>query len=61
MRIQLDILLLAKWPDCLPGHINASGLTIENPFQMRRKGIKLKLHLRDPSLEIDETRVHNII
>ena len=61
MRIQLDILLLAKWPACLPGHINASGLTIENPFQMRRRGIELKLHLCDPSLEIDETLVQNIV
>lgn len=61
MRIQLDILLLAKWPDCLPGHINASGLTIENPFQMRRRGIELKLHLCNPSLEIDETLVQNIV
>ena len=48
IRIQLDTPVLAKWLDCLPGHINASGLTIETPFQMRRRGVELKLHLGIP-------------
>ena len=61
MRIQLDTPVLAKWLDCLPGHINASGLTIETPFQMRRRGVELKLHLGDPPPEIDETLVQNIV
>jgi site-specific DNA recombinase len=55
------LLVLAKWLDCLPGHINASELTIENPFQMRRRGVELKLHLGDPPPEIDETLVQNIV
>ena len=53
--------VLAKWLDCLPGHINASELTIENPFQIRRRGVELKLHLGDPPPEIDETLVQNIV
>ena len=61
IRVQLDTPLLAKWLDCLPGHINASGLTIETPFQMRRRGVELKLHLGDPTPQIDETLVQNIV
>ena len=61
IRVQLDTPLLAKWLDCLPGHINASELTIETPFQMRRRGVELKLHLGDPPPEIDETLVQNIV
>ena len=61
MRIQLDTLVLAKWLDCLPGHINALELTIETPFQMRRRGVELKLHLGDPTPQIDETLVQNIV
>ena len=61
MRVQLDTLVLAKWLDCLPGHINALELTIETPFQMRRRGVELKLHLGDPPPEIDETLVQNIV
>jgi hypothetical protein len=61
IRIQLDTPVLAKWLDCLPGHINASGLTIETPFQMRRRGVELKLHLGDPPPQIDETLVQNIV
>ena len=61
IRVQLDTPVLAKWLDCLPGHINASGLTIETPFQMRRRGVELKLHLGDPPPQIDETLVQNIV
>ena len=34
---------------------------IEAPFQMRRRGVELKLHLGAPSPEIDQTLVQNII
>ena len=61
IRVQLDTPVLAKWLDCLPGHINASGLTIETPFHMRRRGVELKLHLGDPPPEIDEALVQNIV
>ena len=60
MRIQLGSLVLAKWLDCLPGKINTSELTIEAPFQKRRRGVELKLHLGDPPPEIDNTLVQNI-
>lgn len=60
MRIQLSTLVLAKWLDCLPGHIKESELTIEAPFQMRRRGVELKLHLGDPPPEIDKTLVQKI-
>ncbi len=60
MRIQLDTLVLVKRLDCLPGQINASELTIEAPFQMRRRGVELKLYFGDPSQEIDKTLVQNI-
>lgn len=46
--------------DCLPGQINASELTIETLFRMRRRGVELKLHLGDLPPEIDETLVRNI-
>lgn len=61
IRVQLDTPVLAKWLDCLPGHINASELTIETPFQMRRRGVELKLHLGDPPPQIDETLAQNIV
>lgn len=61
MRIQLDTLVLTKRLDCLPGHIYASELTIETPFQMRRRGVELKLHLGEPPQEIDQTLVQNIV
>ena len=60
MRIQLDTKALARRLDCLPVQINASELTIEAPFQMRRRGVELKLHLGDPPQEIDKTLVQNI-
>lgn len=61
MRIRLDTLDLAKWLHCLLGYINASELTIETPFQMRRRDVELKLHLGDPPPAIDETLVQNIV
>ncbi|MCK0142244.1 hypothetical protein [Aliiroseovarius sp. F20344] len=36
-------------------------LTIEAPFQMRRRGVELKLHLGEPPAEIDRTLVQNIM
>lgn len=60
LRIQLGTLVLAKRLDCLPGQINTSELTFEAPFQMRRRGVELKLYLGDPPPEIDETLVQNI-
>ncbi|MEL6372316.1 MAG: hypothetical protein AAFR03_16560 [Pseudomonadota bacterium] len=41
--------------------LNADALDIEVPFQMRRRGVELKLYLGDPPPEIDRTLVQNII
>ncbi|QGY00423.1 recombinase family protein [Roseovarius faecimaris] len=60
ISVQLDTKVLANWLGCLPGQINTSALTIEAPFQMRRRGVELKLHLGDPAPEIDKTLVQNI-
>ena len=36
-------------------------MTILSPFQMRRRGVELKLHLGEPPAEIDRTLVQNIV
>jgi len=41
--------------------INTAGLTINAPFQMRRRGVELKLHLGETPAEIDRTLVRNIV
>ena len=61
LTVRLDKAMLA---DCLggkPEQINPVELTIEAPFQMRRHGVELKLHLGDPPAEIDRTLVQNIL
>lgn len=61
LSIHLDTQVLASRLECLPGQINELELTIEAPFQMRRRGVELKLHLGDPLPEIDKTLVQNIV
>ncbi len=41
--------------------INPSALTFEAPFQMRRRGVELKLFLGNPPPDIDKTLVKNIV
>ena len=41
--------------------IDLAALTIEAPFQMRRRGVELKLHLGEAPAEIDRTLVWNIM
>ena len=53
--------MLAERLGSNPEQINLSELTIEAPFQMRRRGVELKLHLGDPPAEIDRTLVQNIM
>jgi len=60
MSIQLDPQALTTLLECLPRQISASELTIEAPFQMRRRGVELKLHLGDPPQDVDKTLVQNI-
>jgi len=44
-----------------PDQISTSGLTINAPFQMRRRGVELKLHLGEAPAEFDRTLVRNIV
>ncbi len=44
-----------------PERIAPGALTISSSFQMRRRGVELKLHLGDAPPEIDRTLVQNIV
>ncbi len=61
LAVRLDTEKLANRLGCLPERINLDELTIEAPFQMRRRGVELKLHLGEPPAEIDRTLVQNIL
>ena len=61
LTVRLDMAMLADHLSVKPEHINLGELTIEAPFQMRRRGVELKLHLGDPPAEIDRTLVQNIM
>ncbi|MGH1356244.1 MAG: hypothetical protein ACRBBS_14340 [Thalassovita sp.] len=61
LAVRLDTEKLANRLDCLPEQINLAELTIAAPFQMRRRGVELKLHLGEPPAEIDSTLVQNIM
>lgn len=41
--------------------INQECLQFERPFQMRRRGVELKLHLGKPLAEVDRTLVANLV
>lgn len=47
--------------DCNPENLNLDALASTAPFQMRRRGVELKLHLGDAPAEIDGTLVRNIV
>lgn len=61
LSVRLDKAMLADRLDCKSEQINLAELTIEAPFQMRRRGVELKLHLGEPPAEIDRTLVQNIM
>ncbi|MEM7006690.1 MAG: recombinase family protein [Pseudomonadota bacterium] len=52
---------LAAHLECSEDRINKMALLFERPFQMRRRGVELKLHLGEAPPEIDRTLVQNII
>jgi len=60
LTLQLDGQTLAQFLECQPDLINASALTIQAPFRMRRRGVELKLHLGDAAPQVDQTLVRNI-
>ena len=61
LTLMLNKSLLADRHGINPEQINPTALTIAAPFQTRRRGVELKLHLGDPSQEIDKTLVQNIV
>ncbi|MEW9921957.1 recombinase family protein [Marimonas sp. MJW-29] len=61
LTIRLHCGELAKVVECNPDKINPEELILKSPFQMRRRGVELKLHLGDKPAEIDRTLVQNII
>ena len=61
LAVKLDTEKLANRLDCLPEQINLAELTVEAPFQMRRRGVEMKLHLGEAPAEIDRTLAQNIM
>lgn len=61
LTLMLDKAMLADRLGSKPEQINPVELTIEAPFQMRRRGVELKLHLGEAPAEIDRTLVQNIM
>ena len=59
--VQLNAAVLAELLGCQSEQINRAALRIEAPFQMRRRGVELKLHLGEAPPEIDLTLVQNIM
>ena len=61
LKIKLDAKALAEALDIPSDRLNQDELTIEAPFQMRRRGVELKLHLGVVPNEVDPTLVRNIV
>jgi DNA invertase Pin-like site-specific DNA recombinase len=60
LRLQLNVEKLAVLLALPETQIRLEALDIEVPFQMRRRGVELKLHLGDAPKEIDITLIQNI-
>ena len=61
LTINLDAQNLAADLNVPMSNLKSSELTINAPFQMRRRGVELKLHLGVAPPEIDKTLVSNIV
>ncbi|MEM1079765.1 MAG: recombinase family protein, partial [Pseudomonadota bacterium] len=61
LKISLDAEAVSKALGCRRADLNAAALAIDVPFQMRRRGVELKLYLGDPPPAIDRTLLQNII
>lgn len=61
ISVSLDHKIFAAMLDCKPEKLNLDALTITSPFQMRRRGVELKLHLGDAPAEIDRALVQNVV
>lgn len=61
VTVALDKEEIARLLNCKPDRIAPGALTTTSRFQMRRRGVELKLHLGDVPPEIDRTLVQNIV
>lgn len=61
VTVQIDRIRFAKGAGCKADLINAGGLVFEAPFQMRLRGVELKLHLGDAPTQIDLKLVQNVV
>jgi site-specific DNA recombinase len=61
LRAGLDAQVLAAALGIAPACLCPEELTIEAPFQMRRRGVELKLHLGAAPPEIDPVLIRNIV
>jgi site-specific DNA recombinase len=61
ISVLIDRTRFAKVAGCKADQINPGGLVIEAPFQRRRRGVELKLHLGDAPSQIDLKLVQNVV
>ena len=61
IAVALDQETIAKLLNCNPHRISPTALAITSRFQMRRRGVELKLHLGEAAPHIDRTLVQNIV
>jgi len=61
IAVQLDCDVLVEKMRCSSDQINLAELMIKAPFQVRRRGVELKLHLGEAPPDIDRTLVQNIM
>lgn len=61
LRVGLDAQILAGALDIAPASLNSEELSIEAQFQMRRRGVELKLHLGVAPPETDPVLIQNIV
>ncbi|MEM9435850.1 MAG: recombinase family protein, partial [Pseudomonadota bacterium] len=61
LKVTLNAETVSKALGCKREDLNAVALSIDVPFQMRRRGVEMKLYLGEVPQEIDRTLVQNII
>ncbi|NEK25179.1 recombinase family protein [Sulfitobacter sp. JBTF-M27] len=61
LTIRLHLDELAKVVECDRERISSEELILTSPFQMRRRGVELKLHLGEAPAEIDPKLVQNVV
>ena len=61
IAVALDQDAVAKLLNCKPDSVAPTALAITSRFQMRRRGVELKLHLGKAAPHIDRTLVQNIV